>query len=189
VYLYLLGLLVAFILSSRFREGNSYAPTAQLHPTRLRQLFRKIVEVVYYIAIIINILMQTLEIVRLCLEYFGVGLLPFNYVGLIFGLALHATSGLKGRIRGLFWQGLNTFLWIGMMIVSLVKIAGLVKMEHNGIYRTDSKYPIVDWVTDVAIIAGIYLFLAVMEVWLGFWKQGSRVAFGDEDVPDLRSEK
>lgn len=76
-----------------------------------------------------------------------------------------------------------------MMIVSLVKIAGLVKMEHNGIYRTDSKYPIVDWVTDVAIIAGVYLFLAVMEIWLGLWGQGSRVAAGGEDVPALRSEK
>jgi hypothetical protein len=189
VYLYLLSLLVAFVLSTRFHEGNSYAPTAQLHPTRLRRLFRKIMTIVYYIAIIINILMQTLEIVRLCLEYFGVGLLPFNYVGLIFGLVLHATDGFKGRIRGLFWKGLNTFLWIGMMIVSLVKIAGLVKMEHNGIYRTDSKYPIVDWVTDVAIIAGVYLFLAVMEIWLGLWRQGSRVAAGGEDVPALRSEK
>jgi hypothetical protein len=145
--------------------------------------------IVYYIAIIINILMQTVEIVRLCLEYFGVGLLPFNYVGLIFGLVFHATDGLKGRLRGLFWKGLNTFLWIGMMIVSVVKIAGLVKMEHNGIYRTGSKYPLADWVTDVAVIAGVYLFLAVMEVWLGLWRQGRRVAAGDEDVPALRSEK
>jgi hypothetical protein len=189
VYLYLLGLPVAFVLSSRFYEGISYAPTAQLHPTHLRQLFRKIMTFLYYVAIIINILMQTVEIARLCLEYFGVGLLPFNYVGLIFGLVLHATNGLKGRIRGLFWKGLNTFLWIGMMIVSLVKIAGLVNMEHNGIHRTDSKYPIVDWVTDVSVIAGVYLFLAVMEVWLSVWKQGSRVAAGGEDVPALRWEK
>lgn len=189
MYLYLLGLPVALLLSSRFHEGNSYAPTAQLHPTRLRQLFRKIMTIVYYIAIIVNILMQTVEIVRLCLEYFGVGLLPFNYVGLIFGLVLHATDGLKGRIRGLFWKGLNTFLWIGMMIASLVKIAGLVNMEHNGIHRTDSKYPMVDWVTDVAVIAGVYLFLAVMEVWLGLWKQGRRVAAGGDDVPASRSEK
>ena len=71
------------------------------------------------------------------------------------------------------------------MIVSLVKLAGLVKMEHNGIYRTDSKYPMSDWVTDVAVIAGVYLFLAVMEVWLGVWRQGRRVATGDEDVPAL----
>ena len=76
-----------------------------------------------------------------------------------------------------------------MMIVSLVKMAGLIKMEHNGINRTDSKYPMVDWVTDVAVIAGVYLFLAVMEVWLGFWRQSRKVAAGDEDIPALRSEK
>ena len=59
----------------------------------------------------------------------------------------------------------------------------------NGIHRTDSKYPMVDWVTDVAVIAGVYLFLAVMEVCLGLWKQRRKVAAGDEDVPAVRSEK
>jgi hypothetical protein len=126
--------------------------------------------------------MQTVEVVRLCLEYFGVGLLPFSYVGLVFGLVVHATNGLRGRIQGFMWIASNTLLWVGLMIVNLVKTAALVQMEKRGIYRTDTKYPISDWVTDAAVMAGLYLFLAVLEIWLGVMRRGERVIDEFEDV-------
>lgn len=118
----------------------------------------------------------------MCLEYFGVGLLPFSYVGLVFGLVVHATNGLRGRMQGFTWKALNTLLWIGLMIVNLVKIAALVQMEKRGIYRTDTKYPMSDWVTDAAVMAGLYLFTAVLEIWLGLRRSEERVIDEAEDA-------
>lgn len=115
--------------------------------------------------------MQTVEIVRLSLIYYGIALLPFSYVGLIIGIILHATNGVRGRIEGWMWKGANTILWIGLLTVGVVKTSGLVKMENNGIYRTGSKYPMSDQVIDVAIMAGLYLVIAILEIWLGFWEK------------------
>ncbi len=118
--------------------------------------------------------MQTLEIVRLSLIYYGIGLLPFSYAGLIIGLILHATDGLRGRIEGQMWRGANCLVWIGLLTMNVVKTAGLVKMENNGIYRTGSKYPMSDQVIDVAVMAGVYLVIALLEIWLGLWRRNEK---------------
>ena len=55
--------------------------------------------------------MLTLEIVRLELIHFGIGLLPFVYAGLIIAMFLYWSEGVKGRIRG--WQAVNAVVWIG----------------------------------------------------------------------------
>lgn len=116
--------------------------------------------------------MQTLEIVRLALIHFGIGLLPFSYVGLLLGGALHWTRGVGGRIAG--WEGVNAVLWIGGMVMTVVKTVGLVNEGIHG--RKGSKYPVVDQVTDVAVIAGVYLVIQVLEVALGVWRRKSRRA-------------
>jgi len=87
---------------------------------------------------------------------------------------LHATIGLRGIIEGWMWKGANTLVWVGLLAVSVVKTAGLVKMENNGIYRTGSKYPMSDQVIDVAVMAGVYLVIAILEVWLGLWRKGGK---------------
>jgi hypothetical protein len=118
--------------------------------------------------------MVTLEIVRLSLIYYGIGLLPFSYVALILGLVLRATNGLRGRIEGRMWRGANTFVWVGLLAMNVVKVAGLVKMENNGIYRTSSKYPMSDQVIDVAVMAGVYLVIGILEVWFGLWRRDEK---------------
>ena len=118
--------------------------------------------------------MVTLEIVRLSLISYGIGLLPFSYVALIIGLILHATNGLRGRIEGRMWIRANTFVWVGLLAMNVAKVAGLVKMENNGIYRTGSKYPMSDQVIDVAVMAGVYLVIAILEIWLGIWRRDEK---------------
>ena len=110
--------------------------------------------------------MQTLEIVRLSLIHFGIGLLPFSYVGLLLGLALHWSRGFQSRIR--FWQAINAVIWVGGMIMAVVKVVGLVKEGING--RKGSKYPVSDQVIDVAVIAGVYAVIAVLEGVLDVWR-------------------
>jgi hypothetical protein len=120
--------------------------------------------------------MTTLEIVRLELIHFGIALLPFAYVGLVGGFALHWTRGLGGRIRG--WWGANLLVWVGLMVMSVVKTVGLVKEGING--RKGSKYPVSDQVIDVAVIAGVYAIVALLEAALGIWDKRRRWRNGVE---------
>lgn len=101
----------------------------------------------------------------------GSGLLPFSYVGLLLGGFLHYSEGLQGRIRG--WQAVNGVLWVGGIVVSVVQVVGLTNEGIDG--RKGSKYPISDEVTDVAVMAGVYAVIMVLEIVLGFWRALRRV--------------
>lgn len=109
--------------------------------------------------------MQTLEIVRLELLHFGISLLPFVYVGLLMGMLLHYTQGFKGRVRG--WQAVNAVVWVGGIVMTVVKVVGLSNEGIEG--RKGSKYPVSDQVIDVAVMAGVYAFIAILEGVLGIW--------------------
>lgn len=156
----LLGL---FLASRRHHKYNADPSTASL-----RSRLHTATLVLYYVLIVCNILMQTLEMVRLLLIAFGVGLLPFVYVGLLIGGVLHWTKGVHGRVR--HWHAVNSVIWFGGTIVSIVKIAGLVKMGING--RKASKYPVSDQVIDLATMAGVYVVIGLLEVVLGIWSKG-----------------
>jgi len=123
--------------------------------------------------------MQTLEIVRLELLHFGIGLLPFSYVGLVLGALLHWSEGARGRIRG--WQTLNAVVWMGGVAVSAVQVVGLSKEGIHG--RKGSKYPISDQVIDVAVMAGVYAVVAILELVLGLWRALRRARGQRESTP------
>ncbi|TQV93103.1 hypothetical protein IF1G_08406 [Cordyceps javanica] len=156
--------LVVLLLMPKHRIAGLLAD----EPRKLRQeswLYR-IVAGVYYILIICNILMHTLEIVRLELIYFGIGLLPFTYVGLLMGATLHWSRGAAGKISA--WLFVNMVVWLGGMVMSIVKAIGL---DREGISRKGSKYPMSDQVLDVAVIAGVYGVVAVLELVTGLWRR------------------
>lgn len=114
---------------------------------------------------------MTLEIVRLELIHFGIGLLPFVYVGLIVAAGLYWSEGVKGRVRG--WQVINAVIWIGGIVMSVVKVVGLTKEGIDS--RKGSKYPLSDQVTDIAVMAGVYAAITILEVVLTFWRALRRV--------------
>lgn len=110
--------------------------------------------------------MHTLEIVRLALIHFGIGLLPFAYVGLIAGVMLHWSRGASGRVSA--WLAVNMVIWLGGMTMAIVKVVGLHK---EGDPRKGSKYPMSDQILDVAVIAGVYAVVAVLEAVMGLWRR------------------
>jgi hypothetical protein len=114
--------------------------------------------------------MHVLEIVRLSLINYGLGLLPFAFVALLLVLSTNAIQSVRGRIREGWLIGINTFVLTGLCIVSIFKTVGLVLEQNNGEKRIGSKYPVSDQLLDVAVMAGVYLALAVLEVALGIWK-------------------
>lgn len=136
--------------------------------------------------------MLTLEIVRLALLETGIGLLPFAYVGLLLGGLLHWTRGFSVRIRG--WQGINAVVWTGGIVMSIIQAVGLAR---EGIDKGKSgKYPISDQVIDVAVMAGVYAVIGILEIVIDMWrsrreravKQGGEVADRNE-FADLGSGK
>jgi hypothetical protein len=142
----------------------------QLRPSRLK--VHLATKIIYYLLIVANILMEILEITRLSLLHAGVGLLPFSFVALLFIGAIHLSAGLSSRLEPRLMVALNTFVWVGLMIMSIVRIVGLVYLENKGgIYeRKGSKYPTSDQVIDVAVMAGVYLVLAVLEITMAAWQ-------------------
>ena len=104
--------------------------------------------------------MCTLEIVRLSLARLGIGLLPFTLASLIVAGVVRATAGLQGKVS--MWRWLNFGLWIMLAATNSVKIVQEVK---EGVHaREGSKYPVVDQLTDVAVMVGVYTVLAAMEI-------------------------
>ncbi|KFY46136.1 hypothetical protein V494_00594 [Pseudogymnoascus sp. VKM F-4513 (FW-928)] len=166
VWIALALLPILILVSLHSRKANYNPSTAHLHLQPLRSCLYTITTTIYYVLIVCNILMQTLEIVRLSLIHFGIGLLPFAYVGLIIGGALHWSNGVQGRIQ--IWQGINAVIWLGGTTISVVKVVGLVKEGING--RKGSKYPISDQTIDVAVMAGVYAGIGMLEAILGLWR-------------------
>ncbi|EGX94863.1 hypothetical protein CCM_03134 [Cordyceps militaris CM01] len=126
----------------------------------------RIIAGTYYVLILCNILMHTLEIVRLSLIHFGIALLPFAYVGLLLGAALHWSRGAAGRVSA--WLLVNMVVWLGGMVMSIVKVIGL---DGEDDLRKGSKYPMSDQVLDVAVIAGVYGAIAALELVMGLWRR------------------
>lgn len=166
VWLALLLVPILFGLSLHHRKQNFNPSTAYLRATPRRNWAFNGVSATYYVLIVCNILMLTLEIVRLELIHFGIGLIPFAYVGLLLSCALHWSEGARGRIRG--WQTIAGIVWMGGLVMSAVQVAGLSK---EGIHaRKGSKYPISDQIIDVAVMAGVYAVVAILELVLGLWR-------------------
>ena len=106
--------------------------------------------------------MCILEIVRLSLAGLGIGLLPFTFVGLAIAGLMRATLGLREKIH--IWRWLNIGLWVALAATNSVKIAQEVKEGTDA--RKGSKYPVVDQLTDVAVMVGVYTMLVLIEALL-----------------------
>lgn len=116
--------------------------------------------VLYSFLIVASIAMSALEIARLARAHLGVGLLPFIFVSLILAAALRSTDGLGGYVS--VWKWANLGLWLALVATTSVKVAGEAK-EGTGA-RKGTKYPNSDELTDVAVMLGLYVILAVLEV-------------------------
>lgn len=167
IWIALILLLACLAIPNRFLV--SIIPVEPFRPQRPQRSWPyRVAAGVYYVLIVCNILMHTLEIVRLALIRFGIGLLPFAYVGLVLGGALHWSRGAGGQVPA--WMAVNLLVWVGGMVMSVVKVVGL---DNEGNPRRGSKYPMSDQVLDVAVIAGVYGVIAVLEVVTALWRKRS----------------
>jgi len=117
----------------------------------------------YYLLVLAQILMCVLEITRLSLAHLGIGLLPFTIVSLIIAAAVRLSVGLRGRLMG--WRLVNLGLWIVLAATNGIKVAEEAR-ELDGLggkQRKGSKYMVVDELTDVGVMVGVYIALGILE--------------------------
>lgn len=164
-WLYLLFLVMMFmfpaIFKSRARRRFSPGDDISKLPKRHGRVHRAF-KVLYGLLILAQALMCTLEIVRLSLALLGIGLLPFTYVGLLIAFALRMSQKFRGPIQK--WRWANLFLWISLAVANVVKLSGELKEGINS--RKGSKYPMIDQITDIGVMIGVYLVLGVIDVCL-----------------------
>ena len=125
-----------------------------------RGVLQLTLSVLYYLLLVAQFLMCTLEITRLSLANLGIGLLPFTYVTLIVAFVMRLTKGFRGRVQG--WRWANVAVFVALAIANGVKIAEEVKEGIDT--RKGTKYPESDEVIDVAVMVGVYVALVVLEL-------------------------
>lgn len=164
-WLYLLLLVKIFIISAIFksRAWRRSSPGEDISklPTRHGKVHRAF-KVLYGLLLLAQALMCTLEIVRLSLALLGIGLLPFTYIGLLVASALRFSQRFRGPIQK--WRWASLLLWVSLAITNNVKLSGELKEGINS--RKGTKYPMIDQITDIAVMIGVFVVLGVLEVCL-----------------------
>ncbi|RDW85411.1 hypothetical protein BP5796_03736 [Coleophoma crateriformis] len=163
-------LLTLSYMITRSSSRHFNPSTIHLRPsTRTRRSCGlKITEAVYYILILANLLMAILEIVRLAILEFGIGLLPFILVGLLLGAALHLVNPV---VRLGNWEFINAIVWLGGIIMSIIQCVELSQLPGGALGRKGSKYPVSDQIIDVGVMAGVYALLLILEAVIGSWRR------------------
>lgn len=164
-WLYLLFLVKIFVFCAIFKSRawrrSSPGDNISKLPKRHGKVHRAF-KVLYGLLMLVQALMCTLEIVRLSLAPLGIGLLPFTYVGLLVAFALRFSQRFRGPVQK--WRWASPFLWVSLAVATGVKLSGELK---EGIYsRKGTKYPMIDQITDVAVMIGVFVVLGVLEVCL-----------------------
>jgi len=186
IYLALLAFIaLPLFLLSHFRSSSSVPKSAFFNPSsdgndvtsraRPRWLLLT-VRILYYFLVIAIIAMVSLEIARLETAELGIGLLPFQYVGVVIAAIVHSLLLVAAKRRkagksrsassGVMVEKLvimaGTLFWLMLTITWALKIA---TYAVEGIYSRDGMVPqdayrVVDEVTDL----GVMVLLGLLEV-------------------------
>lgn len=114
--------------------------------------------VVYYFLLVAMLAMESLEIARLSVAHLGIGLLPFVFVGVLVAGIVHAVIPTR------FARAVGALFWIALAATMAVKLAALREEEGRyNRYGIAAKYPLGDEVTDVGVMIGVEVVLAVLE--------------------------
>jgi hypothetical protein len=142
----------------------------KLHRMTYKRHWHRIVHLtLYYFFIAVIILMESVEVGRLEQINYGIGLLPFVYVGCLLAAAQHLTRHAWGRLLG--WQVASVIFWAMSIAVAVAKIVALNKLPDTEEYRRDSgPYSVFHQLNDINILMAFYIILLITEITLLLWK-------------------
>lgn len=152
-----------FVLHRPLLSPSSTSSKSALDARRSRRRLARCLSVAYYVLLVALVAMISLEIARLMVAKLGVGLLPFTYVGILLALA----NRLWWRVR--IARVANILYWLALAVVTAVKTATKHKEEGNAMAKikgsgVDGKYPMSDQLLDNAVMVGVEVVLALLEV-------------------------
>lgn len=161
IYLLLVAALLILYAGRPAYDAVETKPEGHRPPSRRRRAAELCRKISYGLALFVVFGMSIVEIARLSLAHLGVGLLPFEWVA--FGVAgfLYFSRGIRGRFAN-YWIA-SEVLWFSLLVMSSVKLAGLVKEGVDT--RKGTKYPMSDQVTDVAVLLVVYVVMMGLELW------------------------
>lgn len=120
--------------------------------------------ILYYFLIIAMVAMVSLEIARQISAKVGIGLLPFNYVGVLGAFLAHAFVHTKTS------RLVSFSFWIFFFVFMIVKVATYAKESDEGYKRIQvvdgvplDMYKVSDQITDDATMVGVSFVLAMLE--------------------------
>ncbi|KAJ6576424.1 hypothetical protein DFH09DRAFT_359970 [Mycena vulgaris] len=149
--------------------------------TKIRPV--KWLHITYLVLVGAQIAMTILELVRLGLENFGLGLLPINTVGLICVFVVLWRERSSGRTRPILF--ILAAYWFFLTIFEAVKTARLHTLEGLDPTTTKtSQYPSSDWFLDNAVMVALYFLFFCTEATTLFLSRRQR---GDDGVYKLQS--
>lgn len=155
IWLYLLTTPLLIALYLRDRKARASRDDCSGAKSRVA----KAMAVVYYILIVAMLAMESLEIARLSIAHLGIGLLPFIYVGVLTACAVHAF--MTTRLA----RGASALFWVALAVVMAVKLSALVEEEgRRERVGVAANYPLGDQVTDIGVMIGVEVVLAVLEI-------------------------
>ena len=131
-------------------------PTHNGAPRKSKRVGPALLLAVYSFLLVAMVAMVSLELARLASATLGIGLLPFVYIGIIAAGILHIVWKDTGSLI------LNAAFWILLGVANAIKVATEVKEGINE--RKGSMYPMVDEITDVAVMVGLCTLLFGLEL-------------------------
>ncbi|CAD6889251.1 unnamed protein product [Tilletia laevis] len=145
----------------RWKYGQETSLNKGVTPRRFGKL-RAVGNIIYTLLVLAALLMNVLQIVRLALAHRGVGLLPFNLVGIIIALVLMLHPSPPSRsARTATSLALLSFwsLLIAFTAVALAHFHSLVGIED----RKGTEYLLSDESLDVGVQVGLYGIFFLVE--------------------------
>lgn len=171
-----LAILLILLLSNPSRVPYATTKRSEGEAKRRKSTFnsRGLLTGLYWLLIIGMLALTSVEIARLIIADLGIGLLPFNYVGILLALLVHIATRkaprdhlADGSVANRNWrlQCATAIFW-GVMAVVAAVTAASAKMEENmGYIRIGQQalYPVDDVFVDNLTMACVGIVLAGLE--------------------------
>lgn len=168
--------IVLVVLAATFRRTGYNLRTSGKGTAR-RRLGQRLLAGLYGLLIVAMLAMISLEIARLSIAQLGIGLLPFNYVGVLLALVVHILSKtpqpepgrsleqFRSRRNGVL-RFCNLLFWLLLLVAMVLKTIALKTEENRGFVRTgtQAKYPVDDSFVDNLTMVCVEAVLWFLEI-------------------------
>ncbi|KZO97327.1 hypothetical protein CALVIDRAFT_597638 [Calocera viscosa TUFC12733] len=136
-------------------------------PPLIRTSLQKTIWVIYLVLLVADIAMSVLEMARLGVAKLGLGLLPFNTIGLIIVIVM---VGCRGKVSWMLFP--LGFFWLLLVAFEAVKVSRLSLLPS----KTPTQYPGSDQVLDNAVMLALATIFSVLDTYeiIVLWRSRRR---------------